>query len=379
MRIAMVSVMANPLTEGTGQGAHVQQMAAALCRLGHEVTVYTRRTTPKSHDRVRTDEKFEVVQVPAGPAEPLSGDELVAHLGEFAEFLAEEWRLSSPDVVHSHHWQSGLVALISAHRVQVPVVHSHHGLGVADDEKRADAERLLARMASWTVTTCTQEIAQLMQLGVRRTQASVVPAGVDLDLFKPEGPAAARGSLRRVVTVGRLEPGSGFATVVAALSVVDDVELVIVGDKAQANPVAAQLRKLARTLGSLDRVVFAGVVPQVKMPALLRSADVVVCMPRSEPFGLAALEAMACGVPVIATAVGALTDVITHNVSGLHVPPNDARALARLLRLLLADDTKRQELGVAARDRVAARYSRERLANEAVAVYERVDPVHGNE
>jgi glycosyltransferase involved in cell wall biosynthesis len=379
MRIAMVSVRANPLAEDTGQGTHIRELSAALCALGHEITVYTRRTEPKTPDRVRTDEKFEVVQVPAGPTRPVHDDELGAHLGEFAEFLTEEWRLSSPDVVHSHHWDSGLVALISAHRVHVPVVHSHHGLGPSDDEERADAERLLARRASWTAATSTQEVTQLLRLGVRRTRISVVPAGVDLRLFKPEGPVAARRSPRRVVSVGRLEPGSGFAGVVAALSVVDDTELVIAGETAQANPVAAQLRRLARELGALDRIVFAGPVPQVRMPALLRSADAVVCTPRAEPFGLAALEAMACGVPVIAAAVGALADVITHDVSGLHVPPNDVRALARSLRLLLADDTKRQELGVAGHDRIAARYSRERLANEALAVYQRVAPADGSE
>ncbi|GHH43868.1 glycosyltransferase [Lentzea cavernae] len=379
MRIAMVSVVANPLTEGTGQEAHVRELSAALCGLGHEVTVYTRRAATRSADRFRTDEKYEVVQVPVGPAKPISDDELVAHLGEFAKFLAEEWRLSSPDVAHSHHWESGLAALVSAHRVQVPVVHSHHGLGPSDNEERADAERLLARRASWTVATSMQEVTQLMQLGVHRTQTTVVPPGVNLELFEPEGPVAARGSLRRVVSVGRLEPGSGLATAVAALSVVDGIELVIAGEKTQANPVAQQLRRLARQLGVLDRIVFAGAVPHAKMPALLRSADVVVCTPRSDPFGLAALEAMGCGVPVIAAAVGALADVITHNVSGLHIPTNDARALARSLRSLLTNDTKRQELGVAAHDRVSARYSRDRLAKEALAVYQRVEPEHGSE
>jgi D-inositol-3-phosphate glycosyltransferase len=367
-RIAIVSAQASPLTcSDFGQGMHVGQLSAALSALGHEVVVYTRRTDPAAPQLVHTDDGYDVAHVPAGPARPLAEDQVTPHLGEFAEFLAQRWRLRPPDVVHAHHWTSGLVAVIGAHSLQVPVVHSYNALGSRESVQRADAEALVARRASWIVATSSQEAAELRRRGVRRAQVSVVPCGVDVELFHPDGPVAGRGRRRRVVTAGELGEHSGVALVITALSTMEDTELVIAGED------DAGLRRLAGELGMLDRVVFAGAVPRAGMPALLRSADVVVCVPWFEPFGTLALQAMACGVPVVAAAVGALRDVVVHDVTGRHVPPRKPRVLARTLRQLLADDTRRQEFGAAARDRIMARHSRDRLGAELLAVYRRVD------
>jgi D-inositol-3-phosphate glycosyltransferase len=366
-RIAIVSAQASPLIcSDLGQGMHVGQLSAALSALGHEVVVYTRRTDPAAPELVHTDDGYDVAYVPAGPARPLAEDQVTPHLGEFAEFLAQRWRLRPPDVVHAHHWTSGLVAVIGVHNLQVPVVHSYNASGSREAVQR-DAEALVARRASWIVATSSQEAAELRRRGVRRAQVSVVPCGVDVELFHPDGPVAGRGRRRRVVTAG--EPGrhSGVGLVVTALSTMEDTELVIAGAD------AADLRRLAGELGMLHRVVFAGAVPRARMPALLRSADVVVCVPWFEPFGMVALQAMACGVPVVAAAVGALRDVVVHDVTGLHVPPREPRVLARTLRQLLADDTRRQEFAAAARDRIIARHSRDRLGAELLAVYRRVD------
>jgi D-inositol-3-phosphate glycosyltransferase len=364
MKIAMVSEQASPLAGALGQGAHVAGLSAAMSVLGHEVTVYTRRDDPAPPERTCTEDGYDVVQVPAGPARELTEDEVVAHLGDFTEFVAEQWQLRPPDVVHAHHWTSGLVAVIGAHRVQVPVVHSHHGLGGRGAERRTDAEALVTRRAAWAVATSSAEAAKLRALGVRRTQISTVPCGVDLALFQPDGPTVRRGRLKRVVTSGE----SGDITdLVAILSTMDDAELVVLGADAR-----ARFWRHADEVGVASRVVFAGAVPRAKRPALLRSADVVVCKPFADPFGIMALEAMACGVPVVATAVGALTDIVVHNVTGLLVAPQDVRALTRALRRSLGDETLRQELGTAGRDRVVARHAMDRVAAELVAVYERV-------
>lgn len=360
MKIAMVSEQASPLHHDLGQGTYVAALAAAMSALHHDVTVYTRREDSTSPERVRTDDGYDVVRVPIGSP---AGDEVPAHLGDFAEFLAEQWRPRPPDVVHAHHWTSGLAALIAAHRSRVPVLHSHHGLGPRDAEQRAGAEALVARRAAWTVATNSAETTALRALGVRRTRVSMVPYGVDVELFHPDGPAAERGRLKRVVTAA--EPGHGNVVddLAATLSTMDGVELVVVG---------AEQRGRVRELGRTNRVVFVGPVHRAQRPALLRSADLVVCTPAAEPFGILALEAMACGVPVVATAVGAPADAVVHNVTGLLVAPHDLRALTRALRRSLSDSTLREELGTAARDRVLARYSTSRLAAEMEAVYQQV-------
>ncbi|WP_189155616.1 anti-sigma factor antagonist [Lentzea pudingi] len=373
MRIALVSEQASPLADDLGQGTHVAQLAAALRGLGHEVVVYTRRDDPRAPDRVRTEDGYEVVHVPAGPARRLTEDEVVPHLEEFAQFLAQRWRSRPPDIAHTHHWTSGLAAAIGSRRTWIPVVHSYNAVSAQEIQQRADVERLVARKASWVVAASSPEASEMWRQGVRRIQVSMIPSGVDVEHFHPDGPVAARGALQRLVTVGKFFRGTDFADIIACLPALETVELVIAGDNPRSSTVAQELRELAHDLGVRDRVTFAGEVPRARMPVLLRSADVVVCVPTAEPYGLVALQAMACGVPVVATAVGALEDIVVHNITGLHVPPREPRVLARTLRRLLADQTLREELGIAARDRVMARYARDKLGQEVLAVYERVD------
>jgi glycosyltransferase involved in cell wall biosynthesis len=292
---------------------------------------------------VRTDESYDVVHVPAGPARALTENELGKHLGDFAEFLAARWATRTPGVVHAHHWTSGLVSVIGAHSLRIPVVHSYHGFNDTEAQQRSAAEALIARRAAWITATSTAEALRLGQLGVRRAKISVVPSGVDPAFFTPDGPAEVHDGRMRLVVAGELDPADGSAAVSAALSTVDNVELVS-----------------------------TNAVRRGDRPAVLRSAGIAVCAPTAESYGSAALEAMACGVPVVATAVGALADIVLPDVTGVLVPPQDSRRLALSLRTLLADETRREQFGIAARDRVLGRYSRSRLAKEGLAVYERV-------
>ncbi|WP_307791931.1 glycosyltransferase [Lentzea californiensis] len=342
MRIAMVSVQAGPLAESAGQGAHVAELCAGLSAAGHELVVYTRRDDSTAPAALSSGDGYDIVHVPGGPARALAENELVNHLGDFTEFLAEQWRARPPDVVHSHHWTSGLVSVIGAHHFQVPVVHSYHGLGETGMKQRSDAEALIARRAAWITATSSAEAAELSQLGVRRSRISVVPSGVNSDFFDPDGPTAVHDGRMRIAVTGELDSGTGSSAVDAVVSTVDHVELVD-----------------------------ANAVPRTHRPAVLRSADVAVCAPAADRYGSAALEAMACGVPVVATAVGALSDIVLPDVTGLLIGPQDSRRLAQSLKALLADETRREQFGIAARDRVLGRYSRSRLAKEAMAVYER--------
>lgn len=389
MRIAMVSEHASPLAalggaDAGGQNVYVAELSAELARLGHEVTVYTRRDDPSMPDRVATPLGVTIVHVPAGPPHPVPKDELLPYMGTFARVLIEEWTQTCPDVVHAHFWMSGLASTLAARQVDVPVVHTFHALGVVKHRhqgeldtsptERLRIERLVGQAADRVLATCSDEVFELARMGLPRARMSVVPCGVNLDEFTPEGPTAPRSAKYRLLAVGRLVRRKGFDLAVSALRGLPDTELVIAGgaDREQLadDPEARRLLGHAKRLGVAGRLHLLGRVARADMPALLRSADVVVCSPWYEPFGIVPLEAMACGVPVVATAVGGLTDTIVDGVTGLHVPPRQPAALLKALRGLLADETRRAAAAAAGRDRACSRYSWTRIAGEVQRVYE---------
>jgi len=217
-----------------------------------------------------------------------------------------------------------------------------------------------------------------MRMGRSRARISVVPCGVNLDLFTPAGPTADRGKRRRIVSVGRFVPRKGFDTVVRALPAIRDTELVIVGGPEQSqldsDPEARRLMRLASELGVADRLTLYGSVAREDMPSILRSADVVACTPWYEPFGIVPLEAMACGVPVVASAVGGMLDTVVHDVTGRLVKPKSPDEVALAINQLMNNDFLRQSLGAAGRDRARSRYSWDRIAADTLRIYDRLVP-----
>jgi D-inositol-3-phosphate glycosyltransferase len=394
MKIAMVSEHASPLAalggvDAGGQNVHVAELSAAMARRGHEVTVYTRRDDADLPERVSTPVGYTVEHVPAGPPRPLPKDELLPFMGPFAQYLDARWAADRPDVAHAHFWMSGIATQLAARHLSIPAVQTFHALGVvkrryqgAQDtspEPRLKLEALVAKSATWVAATCTDEVFELVRLGRSRSRMSVVPCGVDLDMFNPDGVRAPRGERRRIVCVGRFVPRKGFDTVIRALPVLPDAELVIVGGPARAelgsDPEARRLCDLAAELGVADRVCLYGAVSRDEMPALLRAADVVACTPWYEPFGIVPLEAMACGVPVVASAVGGMLDTVVHDVTGRLVPPKNPQRCAEAIRSILRDSFLRRSLGAAGRDRARSRYSWDRVAADTLRIYERLVPV----
>ncbi|MDQ0382281.1 glycosyltransferase [Amycolatopsis thermophila] len=390
MKISMVSEHANPLAvlgevDAGGQNLHVAELSAALCRQGHDVTVYTRRDDPAQPEEVRAPGGYRVVHVPAGPAEYVPKDELLPHMTEFGRYLARAWARESPDVVHAHFWMSGLASLLATRGTDLPVVQTFHALGVvkkryqgaADTSpaERVQLERLIGKHASRVAATCSDEVFELARMGLPRSRMSVAPCGVDLERFTPDGEVAPRGNLHRIVSVGRLVPRKGFATAITALPAVPGAELVIAGGPERGrladDPEARRLLELAERVGVADRVRLMGQVSRDEMPALLRSADLVVCTPWYEPFGIVPLEAMACGVPVVAAAVGGLIDTVVDGVTGELVPPQRPEVLAATLRRLLGDPAQREAYGIAGCDRARSRYSWDRIAIDVLRIYEK--------
>jgi D-inositol-3-phosphate glycosyltransferase len=387
MRIDMVSEHASPLavpggTDSGGQNVHVRELSLALAAHGHEVTVWTRRDAGELPERIRLAPGVEVAHLSAGPARPLPKDELLTHVPEMARQLTAAWRRRRPDVAHAHYWMSGMAVLAAAREVGVPTVQTFHALGSVkrrhqgacdtSPDERIAAERTVARDVDRIVATCSDEVFELARLGAPRCRIRVVPCGVDTAAFTPDGPALPRGGRPRLVTVGRLVRRKGVDETIAALAAVPGAELVVAGGSGPDDPDQARLTALAAEHRVGDRVRFLGGLPREQVPQLLRSADVVICVPWYEPFGMVPLEAMACARPVVASAVGGLTDTVLDGVTGLHVAPRRPRELAATLRRLLASPTSTSAFGAAGRDRVLARYGWNRVAAATAEVYEQI-------
>ncbi|MFF8640933.1 glycosyltransferase [Streptomyces sp. NPDC015345] len=389
LSIALVSEHASPLAalggvDAGGQNVHVACLAGALADRGHRVTVYTRRDARDLPERVPLRDGVEVHHVPAGPPEQIPKDELLPHMGAFGRYLARAWRGRPPDLVHSHFWMSGLASLWATRELGLPLLHTYHALGtvkrrhqqLADPSppQRIALETEVGFGCDRVIATCRDEVVELGRMGIPASKAGVVPCGVDTELFTPRGPVAERGTERyQLLQLGRLVPRKGAAVSIAALALLPETELVVVGgppaDRLDQDPEVKRLRALAREAGVADRVRFTGGVPSTDVPPLLRAADVVLCPADYEPFGIVPLEAMACGRPVVASAVGGQLDTVADPATGRLVPPRDPEALAAAVAELLADPAAREACGEAGRRRTLRRFGWGRVAAATEAAY----------
>ncbi|WP_436760252.1 glycosyltransferase [Streptosporangium sp. V21-05] len=386
MKIAMVSEHASPLAtvggaDAGGQNVHVAALSLALAARGHEVTVYTRRECPSQPEETSFAPGVTVVHVPAGPAMTLAKDDLLPWIPDFGRWLARRWRDAPPNMVHSHFWMSGLAALAAARDAAVPIVHTFHALGTVKrrHQGRADSspperlkiEAMVASQVDAVVATCADEVAELRGMRVPRSRTRVVPCGVDVGSFTPSGPRRDLGPGPVLLAIGRPVRRKGVDTTIHALSRIPGATLVVAGGDLD-DPEAGRLSRVAARCGVADRVRFLGRVGRESVPTLMRSADVVVSMPWYEPFGIVPLEAMACGVPVVASAVGGHLDTVVPEVTGLLVPPREPHALGGALRRLLTAPSLLAAYGAAAAARARSRYDWHRIAAQTSAVYAEV-------
>jgi len=344
---------------------------------GHRVTVYTRRESPEGRDRMRLTPGVMVDHIPAGPPRHLPDSGLLPYLSDFSMGLQARWDRERPDVIHAHSWTGGLAAIAGSDGLGVPVTQTFHSLS-HEAQAQTRLERAIGRRADAVIATSADEESELIRLGVPRRSISIVPGAVDIQRFHRHGPAFPRGDRSRMVHIGRLSHDGGAVTAIRALDGVPGAELLIVGGPADgdadADPELTLLRTLAKELGVEGRVTFLGRIPHNAMPRLMRSADLILTLPNAVPTGTVALEAMACGVPVIASAAGAHLDSVVDGVTGYLINPGRPAELAGRARELLADPTLRTALGYAGADRARSRYSLERIGRELVRVYE--DALH---
>jgi glycosyltransferase involved in cell wall biosynthesis len=391
-RVSLVSEHASPLAtlggaDAGGQNVHVASLATELGRLGCAVTVFTRRDAAELPERMALTPNVELRHVDAGPARPIAKDDMFGHMPMFARRLRQRWLVERPDIVHGHFWMSGWAATRAA--AGMPTVQTFHALGAVKRRHQASAdtsppercavEAQLLVDVDHVVATCHDEVRELQALGGDPDRISVVPCGIDPEVFRPQGPAvAAMAAIHRLLVLGRLVPRKGVDDTIRALASLSDAdtELVVAGGPADGqldgDPEVRRLRRLARQCGVGDRVRFVGSVPRPEVADLIRSADVVVSVPWYEPFGIVPVEAMACGRPVVGSAVGGLLDTVVPGRTGLLVPPQDPVALADAIGRLLANPSLRRRMGDEAAARVRQRFTWAQVARSTLDVYEAV-------
>ena len=400
MKIALVTLQGNPFGQTPEAGPDRQDqrlvsLVTALAEQDHDVTVYARRDCDGQPEKSEPAPGVTVEHVSAGPAKELSSDSLAPHAAEFGQYLARHWQDDAPDVAHAYFWTSGLAALAGARDLGVPVVQTFLSLQAGDPSPvrldqparargrggagggaaRLRLEPVIARSVRAVLASSSSEMSTLAKLGVRRDSVRLIPRGVDTGTFSPEGPVAQRSSRPRLLCVAPLAPNQGVDVAVRALADIPEAELVIAGGpehgKLRGDKAYRALLRLASELNVRDRVIFHGSVSDTDLPALLRSADLLLDAPTGEPFATVALEAMACGTPVVASAIGSHLDTIIDGTTGLLVPPGRPGLIAQRIRTLLASPMLLEGFGIAAVDRARARYSWDRIGQETLAIYER--------
>lgn len=391
MRIALVA-QNSPLAQHTDPhddvaAARVSSLAQALAELGHRITIYARRDAKSLPGSAILAPGVRVEHVTAGPPAPLNPDQAAAHLADFGTYLAQRWSRSRPDVIHAFSWTGGLAALAGARGLGVPVVQTFNSLGAAEQQYRAPQppsdvrlrlETCIARHADLILASSLQEQADLARLGVRKSAVKVVPCGVDTQRFSPDGPTADRGERLRLLASEPLSAPLGLGPALRALAEIPEAELVIMGGPDQAelskDRTYREIMRFARKLNVHDRVVATGWISPDDLPALLRSADLLMSTALYEPVGMTSLQAMACGTPVVSTTAGAEQDAIVDMTTGLTTPPGRPAHLAWRIRQLLANPLQLEAYGIAAADRVQSRYSWERIGRETLAAYSSLMP-----
>ena len=397
----MFSLHTSPLAvlgrtrDAGGMNVYVRELARELGRSGVAVDIFTRRSDPAIPPIQSIGEHVRLIQIEAGPVAPLPPTELFPYVGEFTcrvACFAKRERLTY-NVLHTHYWLSAAAALTLARAWDIPHVTMFHTVerlkgqqyGSTNSTAAAAAIRIEheGRIASAVdrITVSTEgEGAQLRRLyGLPAAHLAVIPCGVDLGLFAPANKASRRAARRALaldenqptlLSVGRLDPIKELDLLLESVALLrTPARLMLVGGNPDGDPEVERLRQRAADLGLGERVRFPGAVPQENLRHYYHAADAVVVSSRYESFGLVAVEALASGTPVVASAAGGLTSIVRDGENGLLVRWRDPRAFAGRLDELLGDDALRARLAANARPSVE-RFGWQRIGDDVRALYQ---------
>jgi D-inositol-3-phosphate glycosyltransferase len=389
--------------ESGGMNVYVRDLSRELGRRGFTVDVFTRSQDPTIPTVCSLGTNARVIHLKAGPQAPYDKNLVFDHLEEFTDNLLDFARSEdlSYHVIHSHYWLSGLVAVRLQEQWDIPVMHMFHTLaklknrvakndGEFEPALRVDSERQVINSVDRLTAANPLEKAQMIWLyGADPAKIEVIPCGVDLELFHPRPQDEAKARLesefppnhKMVLFVGRIEPLKGIDVLLKAMALVlreheelrERICLCIIGgnpdaDGANMDREMARLHEMRERLGISDVVTFLGKRDQQALPYHYSAAEVCVVPSHYESFGMVALEAMACGTPVIASRVGGLTFTVQDGRTGFLVPSDDPEELAEKLALLLSDEDLRRQMGLRAAD-LSRRYGWPIVAGQIIAGY----------
>jgi D-inositol-3-phosphate glycosyltransferase len=412
LRIAMISYHTCPLAtlggkDTGGMNVYVRDLTRQLGRMGVQVDVFT-RSQDEHVPHVLHDLGYgnRVVHVPAGPELPLPKEELVAYLPQFVDGVRAFGMNKSQqyDLIHSHYWMSGIAARDLKAEWNVPIVQMFHTLGLmkqrvarlpgeAEGDYRVEGERQVLRLADRIVAATPAELAQLQWLyQADAHKVVIIPPGVDLSHFYPIPEDEAKEFIgvspcdQLLLFVGRIEPLKGIDTLIEAIAIMRQrqvyVCLSVVGGNLGENQEAssdemARLQALREKYDLHDLILFLGRRSQDTLPYYYSAAKAVVVPSHYESFGMVALEAMACGKPVVASQVGGLAFLVQDGITGFTVPVDEPQALADRLITLIQDASLRERMGkqaaVFARD-----FGWEKIAIQIVKLYQQLLETRAN-
>jgi len=403
MHIAMLSYHTCPLAtlggkDTGGMNVYVRELTRQLGHMGVRVDVFT-RSQDEHVPHVLHDLGFgnRVVHVPAGPEIPLPKDVLAHHIPDFVKGILEftEKKELHYDVIHSHYWMSGMAAGELSNAWHVPIVHMFHTLGLmkqrvarSSEERegnyRIQGEKKVIAIANRIIAATPAEFAQLQWLyDVNEQKVQVIPPGVDLSHFYPIPDDEAKEYIgippcdKLLLFVGRIEPLKGIDTLIKAIALMKkrgaEVYLSIIGgypdiSSETLSSEMSRLQTLCEQHGLTDLIAFLGRRGQDTLPYYYSAADAVVMPSHYESFGMVALEAMACGTPVVASQVGGLAFLIEDGETGYTVPADDPRALADQLEKIITSPDLCERLAVQAAE-IAQGYGWEKIAARIVDLY----------
>jgi D-inositol-3-phosphate glycosyltransferase len=394
-RIAQVAYHTSPLAalggrSSGGLNVYVLELSRELAALGYEVDMFTRNEGDgPALENVAPN--LRLIRIEAGPATPLEKEDQVAHIGEFVSnvvaFAGREQK--GYQVVHSHYWQGARAGAQIARQLHAPHAVMFHTLGEVKNRARISEhepllrirhERAAVRRADAIIAGSDHELAFLERYyGAEPRKVHTIPCGVDLELFHPRDAAAAKQDLgldpdRPVLLwVGRLEKLKGVDILIGALAQLEapGATLLLVGGAEHALDLKAELLAQAAEAGISDDVRFVGPVPHERLATYYNAADVCVVPSYYESFGLVAIEAMACGTPVVASRVGGLVSTVTDGVNGFLIPWRCPEPFAEKLDVLLHNRGLRANFGMAAR-RSVERFRWRSIALEVTGVYDSI-------
>jgi len=393
MRVAMLSYHTCPLAtlggkDTGGMNVYVRELTRKLGGRGVGVDVFT-RSQDEHVPHVLHDLGYcnRVVHIRAGSETPMAREQLAELLPQFVDGVQEFARAKdlTYDIIHSHYWLSGLAGLQLRRKWQVPMIHMFHTLAMMKSrvarspeeepsDLRLDSERVILREVDRVVASTQAELAQFQWLyKVDTSNTEVIPPGVDTAHFYPIPIDEAKAYIgvppeqNLLLFVGRIEPLKGIDTLLEAMALLKEegvlqehpVSLMVIGGEPNAGSEdmaaeMARLKGLCESLGMGDLVTFLGKRDQDTLQYYYSAAEIVVVPSHYESFGLVALEAMACGTPVVASETGGLVFLVRDGETGFHVPAGDAKALADRLQTLIQDEVLRARLG-----RQAAEYAKD--------------------